>query len=179
MKKTWVLIYPLSAQRRLWSEWADAQGDLSPRWAHTHFASFVMSWPKTMGKKISRQCHRSAWLFFGRFRSNVVFDQGSYSTKWLLTKCRAPGILDWFKFCSRLGGFCIDAGQNYYIFIYRFDTHTCTEWNIYFRQEWSKLMTLICWYICWNTIYAKPSLLLSRTRSSQEFVTLWHQVYKS
>ena len=33
--------YPLSAQRRLWSDWADAQADLSLRWAHTHFVGFV------------------------------------------------------------------------------------------------------------------------------------------
>ena len=42
MKKSWVLSYPLSAQRRLWSDWADAQADLSLRWAHTHFVGFVM-----------------------------------------------------------------------------------------------------------------------------------------
>ena len=30
----WVLSYPLSAQQRLWSDWADAQADLSLRWAH-------------------------------------------------------------------------------------------------------------------------------------------------
>ena len=30
-------------QRRLWSDWADAQADLSLRWAHTHFVGFVMS----------------------------------------------------------------------------------------------------------------------------------------
>ena len=34
MKKVWVLSYPLSAQRRLWSDRADAQADLSLRWAH-------------------------------------------------------------------------------------------------------------------------------------------------
>ena len=44
MKKAWVLSYPLSTQRRLWSDWADAQADLSLRWAHTHFVDFVMSW---------------------------------------------------------------------------------------------------------------------------------------
>ena len=38
-----VLSYPLSAQRRLWSDWADAQADLSLRWADTHFVDFVMS----------------------------------------------------------------------------------------------------------------------------------------
>ena len=43
MKKPWVLSYPLSAQRRLWSDWADAQADLSLRCAHTHFVGFVMS----------------------------------------------------------------------------------------------------------------------------------------
>ena len=44
MKKAWVLSYPLSAQRRLWSDWADAQADLSLCWEHTHFVGFVMSW---------------------------------------------------------------------------------------------------------------------------------------
>ena len=41
MKKAWVLSYPLSAQRRLWSDWADAQADLSLHWAHSHFVGFV------------------------------------------------------------------------------------------------------------------------------------------
>ena len=43
MKKARVLSYPLSAQWRLWSDWADAQADLSLRWAHSHFVGFVMS----------------------------------------------------------------------------------------------------------------------------------------
>ena len=43
MKKLWILSYPLSAQRRLWSDWADAQADLSLRRAHTHFVGFVIS----------------------------------------------------------------------------------------------------------------------------------------
>ena len=42
MKKPWTLSYPLSAHWRLWSDWADAQADLSLRWAHTHFVCFVM-----------------------------------------------------------------------------------------------------------------------------------------
>ena len=40
MKKTLVLSYPLSSQRRLWSDWADAQADLSLRWAHRSFCWF-------------------------------------------------------------------------------------------------------------------------------------------
>ena len=42
MKKAWVLSYPLSTQRRLWSDWADAQVDLSLCWVHSHFVGFVM-----------------------------------------------------------------------------------------------------------------------------------------
>ena len=34
MKKAWVLSYPLSAQWRLWSDWVNAQADLSLRWVH-------------------------------------------------------------------------------------------------------------------------------------------------
>ena len=43
MKKPWVLSHPLSAQQRLWSDWADAQADLSLCWAHAHFVGFVIS----------------------------------------------------------------------------------------------------------------------------------------
>ena len=43
MKKACVLSYPLSAWRRLWSDWSDAQADLILRWAHTHFVGFVRS----------------------------------------------------------------------------------------------------------------------------------------
>ena len=43
MKKAWVLSFALSAQRRLCSDWANAQADLSLRWAHSHFVGFVMS----------------------------------------------------------------------------------------------------------------------------------------
>ena len=42
MKKAWVLSYPLSTQWSLRSDWADAQADLSLRWAHSHFDGFVM-----------------------------------------------------------------------------------------------------------------------------------------
>ena len=42
MKKAWVLSYTFSAQLRLWSDWADAQADLSLRGVHTHFVGFVM-----------------------------------------------------------------------------------------------------------------------------------------
>ena len=40
MKKAWVFSYQLSAQRRLWSDWADARADPSLRWAHMPFRWF-------------------------------------------------------------------------------------------------------------------------------------------
>ena len=55
MKKAWVLSYPLSAQRKLWSDWVDAQADLSLRWAHSHFVGFVMRRLK---------CCPSLWHFY-------------------------------------------------------------------------------------------------------------------
>ena len=41
MKKAWVRSYPLSTQRMLCSDWADAQDDLSLHWAHSRFVGFV------------------------------------------------------------------------------------------------------------------------------------------
>ena len=40
MMKHWTLNYILSAQWKLWSVWADAQADLSLRWAHMSFCWF-------------------------------------------------------------------------------------------------------------------------------------------
>ena len=40
IKKAQVLSGPLSTKRRLWSDWVDAQADLSLRWAHMPFCWF-------------------------------------------------------------------------------------------------------------------------------------------
>ena len=63
MKKAWVLSYPLSAQRRLWSDWADAQADLNLHWAHSHFVGFIVSWLTYINSKgscesVNPQCHQ-------------------------------------------------------------------------------------------------------------------------
>ena len=42
IKKACVLSSPLSGQQRLWSDWTDAQADLSLRMLHCHFVGFVM-----------------------------------------------------------------------------------------------------------------------------------------
>ena len=60
MKKAGVLSYILSAQQRLWSDWADAQADLSIHWAHSHFVGFVMRRFKCV---YSFSFHRVDWIF--------------------------------------------------------------------------------------------------------------------
>ena len=49
MKKALVFSYPLSVKRRLWSDWAAAQPDLSLRWAHMPLCWF---------------CHEAAQISF-------------------------------------------------------------------------------------------------------------------
>ena len=44
MTTSWVLSFPLSTQQRLWSDWVDAQADLSLRLVHSHFVGFVTPW---------------------------------------------------------------------------------------------------------------------------------------
>ena len=41
-KKACVFSYSMSAERRLWSDWAGAQADLILRWAHSHFVGFAI-----------------------------------------------------------------------------------------------------------------------------------------
>ena len=68
MKKAWVLSYPLSAQRRLWSDWADAQADLSSLGAHSLY------W----------FCHVAAQRRFTFLPSRIPVYQGlCYQCEWL------------------------------------------------------------------------------------------------
>ena len=70
MKKTWVLNYPLSAQQRLWSDWADAQVYLSLYWAHMPFCRF---------------CHTLAHFMINLHK---IYKTGRYT--------QLPGILSFF-----------------------------------------------------------------------------------
>ena len=51
---TWRKLESLSAQRRLWSDWADAQADLRHRWAH-----MIFCW----------SCHEVAQMLLLNFRA--------------------------------------------------------------------------------------------------------------
>ena len=83
MKNAWVHCYPLSAQRRLWSDLVDAQADLSFRWSHISFCWFCpeaahlsfwagaqqndmyAQWKINLGIAQSDQPSLSAWRWFG------------------------------------------------------------------------------------------------------------------
>ena len=58
MKKAWFLSYPLSAQRRLRSDWLDAQTDLSLRWAQRSFCWF---------------CHEVAQWWFPKYQPVWIY----------------------------------------------------------------------------------------------------------
>ena len=70
MKKTGIPSYPLSAQRRLWSDWVDAQADLSIGWANIHFVGFVMSWLINTSKL--KQVSEITWARFTMCLSFMV-----------------------------------------------------------------------------------------------------------
>ena len=72
MMKAWTLSYQLRAQRRLWSDWADAQADLNLRWAHSHFVGFVMSWLICFCF-LTRKLFSHIWTFILAYRSVLIF----------------------------------------------------------------------------------------------------------
>ena len=86
MKKARVLSYPSSTQRRLWSDWADAQADLSVCWAHTHFVGFVMS--QLAFPIFCFVCTCSLVFFCIKIKKSFIH-QCNFGGKWL--KCRLAG----------------------------------------------------------------------------------------
>ena len=82
LKKPWVLSYPLIAQRRLWSDWADAQADPSFCWAHRSFCWFCKAKAKPtelhVHQAMTRISLRSCTVW-----SNSVGSQGAHtSPRW-------------------------------------------------------------------------------------------------
>ena len=74
MKKAWVLSYLLNAQQRLWSDWADAQADLSLRWAHIRFFSVSSRAGPYMNSPRSTAIKES--IFFVYFYRRFLFRNG-------------------------------------------------------------------------------------------------------
>ena len=101
MKKGWFLSYPLSAQRRLWSDWADAQADLGLRWARMPFCWF---------------CHEAAQLCLNNFNiSNTLTPTLPCKPLTLLHLCH----LD--KSICKLGG--LDVFFFYFCFIWKLNSY--------------------------------------------------------
>ena len=81
MKKAWVLSYPLSTLRRLWSDWVDAQADLSLRCGHRPFCWFchkaahfwIVTEPRSFGPNMEVLC----MLWGARWLSGRVSDSGA------------------------------------------------------------------------------------------------------
>ena len=73
MKKAWVLCYPLSAQQRLWSDWTDAQADLSLRWTHSHFVGFVMSRLQWLSFLLSIILVSEVWFAFASYTKHCWY----------------------------------------------------------------------------------------------------------
>ena len=103
MKKAWVLSYPLSAQRRLWSDWADAQADLSLCWAHSHFVGFVirrliwsLSSPTVIMYVFSQNNHTNS-LKQTRIFNHKAFQGKHYSASGqkLISPCKGHLICSW------------------------------------------------------------------------------------
>ena len=106
MKKAWALNYPLSAQRRRWSDWADAKADLNFRWAHSHFVGFVMSRLKSSWLSVCAVLFCAVHLNCLCFSFGMEFDCiGSWSLPSHLLSSYNPSISVFFY---RRGG-CNDT----------------------------------------------------------------------
>ena len=86
MKKHWVLSYPLSALRILWSDRADAQTDLSIRWAHMPFCwichEATQLWNVQLNavisiEKVKQNCSEG----FGDFKIIINFWQATVDSR--------------------------------------------------------------------------------------------------
>ena len=75
-------MHPLSAQQRLWSDWADVQADLSRRWAHMPFCRFLSCtgsyeipygpYQAKRGLRASRACAKAHQSICSPFIHSVV-----------------------------------------------------------------------------------------------------------
>ena len=98
MKKAWVLSYPWSAQRRLWSDWTDAQADRSLSWAHSHIVGFVMSRLKCASDKQYFVLLLSD-MFYHKFpkysdTQNICCNHSKIWTMWLYHRVMSPNDAD-------------------------------------------------------------------------------------
>ena len=87
MEVAWTFSHTVSAQRRRWSDCADAQADLSHRWAHSHFVGFVMLW-------FTYDCYLFLLLFISWIQIS------SHLKKTILWVNSVSTIQCWLEFCQ-------------------------------------------------------------------------------
>ena len=125
IKKAWVLSYPLSAQRRLWSDWADTQADLSLRWAHSHFVGFVV-------RRLKCTFNIYNILTIEKCKKHVLY----------LRVQGVPKIMDHFSNC-----WCF-----FFLFFFIFSKLLVF---LYFYENFSKTFTYILLKVCYGSLPCK------------------------
>ena len=117
MKKAWVLSYPLSAQRRLWSDWVDAQADLSLCWVHSHFVCFVMSQLKCQAEGSTHARNDPTNIQYGYVPGDETVELISFTCS-----CGSPTIGPTLS-----SGICIETGTS---------TGCLSSWYTSLRSSW-------------------------------------------
>ena len=97
LKKARILSCPLSAQQRPWSDWADAQADLSLRWAHMPFCWFchdaalmVLISPCSATKILKVQTPEKILVIILKFEQCDFITQGERGGS--VVECRTPEV---------------------------------------------------------------------------------------
>ena len=81
MKKQWVFSYPLSAHRKLWSDWVDARADLSLHLAHRLFCLFCHVVTEMISECFGAELKKSSlstifiWIWAGTCNVNIILDK--------------------------------------------------------------------------------------------------------
>ena len=106
----WRKLVPLAihwAHSEDWSDWADAQADLSLRWVHIHFVGFVMSWYISFSHgHLKNACY--CWLV----RSMILFLQ-KYPE--FLVICYKIDYILWVMYTAYLSCHCYFFSTSYII----------------------------------------------------------------
>ena len=97
LKQKWVLSYPLSAQRRLWSDWADAQADLSLHSAQRSFCWFCHEVAQNASSLSlnMQQIYISSHFFFFAFRIEPNMKSFSHANNIVLRRDIYIHSLNW------------------------------------------------------------------------------------
>ena len=130
-KRAQVLSYTLSAQRRLWSDWAD----LSLHWSHSHFVGFVTRWLILSTECFHVLTNPLIWNIAFGIR-NLPFQTLAYRVDLFLLGVYVPtGRKARYTFWLILYGFCTDivkrlsrigASRDFKIYFCNLKIRVCT-----------------------------------------------------